>query len=425
MKKQVNLFKKIIVAILIITIFCLVIFFSQYKLVETYENRVINNVEIIEDNDFLGRYVLTVNDVDVYIKNNGDLQKKGFISKNIALELENDGNDYYRVKNISNGGIDYYVKGKHLINIEELVSYDNRYKNYIVFNLNAVTVNNTLFYDEHDNLVYSLDVGYSLPIIINDGDRYGVEFANRLLYIKKDDCDVVESNNTNVDNVKGIGVLNYHFFYDDSIRTEVEDCNQEICASKTQFKMHLDYIKDNNFLTLKMSELEMYIDGKIRLPKSVVITIDDGWRADLGVNMLNEYQLNGTVFLVTSWYDSKSFVSEYVEVHSHSDNMHNVGDCPVGQGGGIQCLSKDVILNDLKLSSQKLGGTTVFCYPFYEYNDYSISVLKEAGYTMAFAGESRKSDNLVKVGIDKYKLPRFVVVDYTTMNNFKKYINGI
>ena len=42
---------------------------------------------------------------------------------------------------------------------------------------------------------------------------------------------------------------------------------------------------------------------------------------------------------------------------------------------------------------------------------------------MAFAGESARSDNLVKVGSDKFRLPRFVVVNYTTMKKFIDYIN--
>ena len=103
--------------------------------------------------------------------------------------------------------------------------------------------------------------------------------------------------------------------------------------------------------------------------------------------------------------------------------MHNTGDCPNGQGGGIQCLSEEKIQEDLKTARDLLNQTTYFCYPFYEFNDYSIKMLKEAGFTMAFAGESSRSDNLIKVGGDKFRLPRFVIVDYTTLNDLKKYFN--
>ena len=367
----------------------------------------------------LSNNVISTKEVTLYTKNNDEFIESGKISKNVYLTLDKKDDDYYKVTNLDK---DYYVNGEGLKDTEA-VTYDSRYKNYIVFNEN-ITVNDSIeLYDENNKLVYSLKGDYSLPIYVKDNERYGVEFAGRLLYVNATSGSIIENHNTDLVNTKGIGTLNYHFFYDDSIPEEVADCNQVICASKTQFKQHLDYIKNNNFFTPTMKELEMYIDGKIQLPKSVVITIDDGWRAQLGIQMLEEYQLNATLFVVTSWYNPQGFKSDYVEIHSHSDNMHNQGDCPTGQGGGIQCLPKEQILNDLKTSSDKIGGTTVFCYPFYEYNDYAISALQEAGYTMAFAGESRYSDNLVKVGSNKYKLPRFVVVNYTTMNDLINYLN--
>lgn len=79
-------------------------------------------------------------------------------------------------------------------------------------------------------------------------------------------------------------------------------------------------------------------------------------------------------------------------------------------------------MNDLKVSREKLNGSTVLCYPFYEFNDYSIKLAKEAGFTIAFAGESSYKNSHVTVGSNKYKLPRFVVVDYTKMTEFTEFI---
>lgn len=62
---------------------------------------------------------------------------------------------------------------------------------------------------------------------------------------------------------------------------------------------------------------------------------------------------------------------------------------------------------------------------FYEYNDYSIKMLKKAGFTMAFIGESNNSDNLIHVGSNKFKLRRFVIVTHTTINDLNKYFEQI
>ena len=82
----------------------------------------------------------------------------------------------------------------------------------------------------------------------------------------------------------------------------------------------------------------------------------------------------------------------------------------------------------MKKSRELLDGSTAFCYPFYEYNSYSENLLKEAGFTMAFIGEVPASYGpykLAEVGGDKMKIPRFVVVNYTTLYELDRCFNGI
>jgi peptidoglycan/xylan/chitin deacetylase (PgdA/CDA1 family) len=167
----------------------------------------------------------------------------------------------------------------------------------------------------------------------------------------------------------------------------------------------------------------MYIDGYIQLPKSVVLTIDDGWRAKIGSEVISEYQLNATIFLMSKYYDPRNYQNEYIEVHSHGYDIHNGGMCPGGQGGEIKCMEKSKLLNDLNLSREKLNNTTYFCYPFYEYNEYSIKVLKEAGFTMAFGGSYEGGKPKAIPGINKFKLPRYVIYNTTTAYNIANYIN--
>lgn len=366
--------------------------------------------------------VITTNDIKLYSLEDNNYIESGIIGKNVELSLENMDNEYFKIKDFDN----YYIKYENVEELSEKEVYDDRYKEYIVFNYNVETKDKTIFYDENGNMIYTFKKEFSLPLIIKDNDRYGVEFNSRLLYIEKEDATLVEHHNTDLNNSSGVGVLNYHAFYDENNEEERKNCTTSICHSKAQFKTQLDFLKENNILTLKMKELEMYIDGKINLPKSVLITIDDGGREEHGIDMLTEYQMYATIFLITSWYDPSTYYkTEFIELHSHSDNLHNQGDCNIGQGGGIQCLSEETIQKDLKASRDKLNGTTYFCYPFYEYNEYSERMLKEAGFTMAFIGESNYSDNLVHVGSDKFKLRRFVIVTYTTINDLKNYFNQI
>lgn len=363
-------------------------------------------------------YVKVLKETSLYKKIDGKYVKHGITGENITLLLNverelplNEDAFYFPLKDM-----DYYIYYKDIENGESF-SENYSYKNYILFNENVITQDKTSFYKDN-KLLFTLNEGINIPIIIKDEEYYYVEYANQLLGVKKDEVSVQETNNSNEDRASSIAVLNYHFFYDDTNRKE---CQQIICHSVNQFKSHLDYMKNNNFYTLKMKDMELFVDGKINLPKkSVLITIDDGWLAEKGIAVLNEYKMNATVFLITSSYLPEGFVSEYVEAHSHGDNLHFQGACPGGQGGAIKCYEEEKLLKDLEISSNKLHGSTVFCYPFYEYNDYSISVLQKAGFTMAFIGGNRK----VKVGDNKMKLTRYTIVSSTDVNNLAKILNA-
>lgn len=418
-KKRKNNKIIIIISLLLIILIGVIIFIYYSK-----DNvmPILDNTKEIEKH--YNEFVKTNKESILY---NEKEEEIGKIGKDVELTLNNTNIDkdtkYFSIKDLEG----YYIKYQDVDKIDKLTDIDRRYKEYIPFNQNIVTNDITNFYDESGNLIYSLKKEFSLPIIIKDTDKYGVEYNNRLLYINKDDIkEVIDNHNTDKNNSSGIAVLNYHAFYDENNEEARKDCNTSICHSKKQFRSQLELIKKMNMLTLKMKEVEMYIDGKIRLPKSVLITIDDGGKTKDGIDLLTEYQMYATIFLVTSWFDPKDYYkTDYIELHSHSDNLHNTGDCPTGQGGGIQCLDEKTIQEDLKKSRDKLNNTTYFCYPFYEYNDYSIKMLKQAGFTMAFIGESNNSDNLIHVGSDKFRLRRFVIADITTINDLTNYFNQI
>ena len=369
-----------------------------------------------------GSYVVVNNSAKLY---DADEKEIGNISKGYELSLDkieiSKDTKYFKIINFE----DVYIKYTDVDVIDELSSNDERYKIYIPFNKNIKTKDKVNFYDNNYQLVLTLNNSYDFPVIVMDDEYYGVEFDNRLLYVSKEDVEEIYDNtNTDLENISGVVVLNYHSFYDPSDEAERSSCTTSICHSTTQFKTHLDYIKDNNILTLKMKEFEDYVDGKIQLPKSILITIDDGFLGTRAVEVLTEYKMYGTIFLVTSWYDPKTYPkSEYIEFHSHSHNMHNQGDCPTGQGGAIQCKDREYILNDLKQSREMLDNTTYFCYPFYEYNNYSIEMLKEAGFTLSFAGQI--GDMISRVGVDKFRVPRLVITTYTELSDFDELFSKI
>lgn len=220
-------------------------------------------------------------------------------------------------------------------------------------------------------------------------------------------------------NATQIPVLNYHFFYDRSIG---ESCGQTICLDVAKFEEQLKYLKENGWKTLSMEEFRAWMYGEIELPgKSVLLTIDDGGigtgfsNGNKLIPLLEKYQSHATIFLITAWYFPPDYQSPYLDIESHTNEMHTEGYCSgVLRGAQLLCSSRDEVLNDLKSSIAVTGSTKAFCYPFYAYNDTAIELVRESGFQLAFAGGSYKATR----NSHKYAIPRYPIGSNITLDSF-------
>ena len=216
---------------------------------------------------------------------------------------------------------------------------------------------------------------------------------------------------------EGLPVLMYHFFYDKTKEQGKDNNWIEI----SDFEEQIKYLSENNFYFPTWEEVEEYIDGKTILPeKSVVLTFDDGDASffELAVPVLQKYNIDGTSFVITSWYGYRAQEKQAnVNYESHSDNMHQGGS----NGKGVMLSWEyDKIVEDLNKSKETLGSnSTIFCYPFGQYNETAIDALKATGYKLAFTTESGR----VKIGSNKYALPRVRISKTTTLSQFKSMVN--
>ena len=410
--------KKIVIVLFIIALVLIGFYFFNEKKdvelvpVENNEQTLLNNIK----NNY-NISVKTNKTTDLYKLDNNAYIKVGIVNEGVSLNLEkviniDINNKYFKLDNL-----DYFVYYTDVekINMKE---NDQDYQNYIVFNENVITKDITNFYNE-DGLVYSINESFDIPIIIKTTDKKYVVYDNQLLYIKTEDITQIKTtNNTDEKISNGIRVMTYHQFYDNK---KGDKCGSIICHEVTVFNEQMQYLYDNNYYTVDMKTLEMFLDGQIRLPqKSVVITIDDGGTniTSYAYPIIEKYKIHATLFLITSRYNKNDYESPFIEIHSHGHNIHNTGVCPGGQGSPIKCLEKEALLTDLKTSREELNDTNIFCYPFYEYNDYAISVLKEAGFTMAFANVGYK----IKPGDNKMTLSRYTVLSTIS---FSEYINMV
>ena len=420
-------FKKIIIT----TVIILIITISSFS-IYTYNNikineKTINNIKrnnkklaskekkLINIKENYNKTVKTKQKSYIYKQQNNKYEKIGTIKKDVILELEtieNIGldNAYFKILNS-----DYYILYKDVI--KNFDTFNKRYLNYIEFPLEINTKENIKYYDDTFNELFTLNDSIIAKLIFNLDNYYGIDLLSRLVFIKKEDIANEKEITTNTEIAESITAILYHFIY----LNNDNSCNDIICHSEEQIDSHFKFLADNNVLTLTTDEVLKFIKGEINLPKkSILITIDDGARAENFIPFLEKYGLNATLFLVSSWYPVSKFSSPYLEIASHTHNMHTTGVCPIGQGGGINCLDKDIILNDLKTSRETLNGTKAFCFPFYEYSDYSINLVKEAGFDMAFIGGSTK----IKKGINPYKIPRYPILSSFSVGYISNLVLG-
>lgn len=217
-----------------------------------------------------------------------------------------------------------------------------------------------------------------------------------------------------------VPVINYHFFYND----KSEGCNESLCLRQDKFREQLSYLRDNGFYTLTIKEFVDWMYGEKELPeKSILLTVDDGAfgtskvRGNYLIPALEDYKMYATLFLITGWWPIENYESKYLEVQSHTHDLHYEAKC--GHRSKVNCVSYEDLVKDLKESINVVKDTSSFCFPFYDYTSSSIKAVQEVGFKVAFIGGERKATR----NDNKYKIPRYPIHDYDTLSSFKSMVN--
>lgn len=387
----------------------------QEELKRNEEIRIAKEKKLVEEiKSHYSAKVKVSKDTYLYSKNGKKYDVAGRVSTGEIINLSeaeiNKDTKYFYSEELG-----YYLSYKDILPTEETFTKDQRYKKYVVFNENVVTHEEVNLY-RNGKVVYTLYSSLDKPILWKGDGGYYIEYLNEAFFVKNEEVvKTYGANNTSDEEASAVPVTVYHFIFLEGDTS----CHESICHPESQIRDHFKYLNDNGFFTVNTTELRYFIEGKLRLPKkSILVTIDDGSRAENFIPIMEEYKINATLFLISSWYQKETFASPYMEVASHTHTLHTPGVCSGGQGSPLKCLNMTELVADLKTSRDYLQ-TDAFCFPFYEYNDHGINALKEAGFKIAFIGGYRKATK----GIDLYKVPRIALNRYTTVNQYANLIN--
>lgn len=181
----------------------------------------------------------------------------------------------------------------------------------------------------------------------------------------------------------------------------------------------LQYIANNGYTTITMTDLIAYVYENSALPaKPIIITFDDGHYNNLGyaVPLLKKYNMKAVISIVGKYTDTFSKSDEanlnysylrwkdieelmnsgIIEFQNHTYNLHSESN------GRLGCSKKSyeseenyrkILSNDITLLQEKFQENTgytpnTFTYPFGSISKASIPIVKDLGFKASLSCSS-------------------------------------
>jgi peptidoglycan/xylan/chitin deacetylase (PgdA/CDA1 family) len=228
-----------------------------------------------------------------------------------------------------------------------------------------------------------------------------------------------------VDGYQRIPVLCYHQFTEDS------ESNNKMVVTRAEFESQMHYLASNDYQVLSLSELQRFLKGKKELPtKSVVITIDDGYKSYLEVAypILKKFNFPSTMFvypefigagLALKWRDVQ-YLSKapLVDIQSHSKTHDSLSPLPSGESHEdyLSRLKVEVEGADKILSSRTGQTVDYFAYPYGNSSLEIIELLEQNDYELAFTVQKGSNPSFSA----PFLLHRTMIYGGDSLNTFKR-----
>jgi peptidoglycan/xylan/chitin deacetylase (PgdA/CDA1 family) len=203
-------------------------------------------------------------------------------------------------------------------------------------------------------------------------------------------------------------------------------------VSLSSFAAHMEYIKENGYVTISFDQFRQFLDFKDQLPpKAVILTFDSGqrWVYEMAMPLLLQYQFRAALFVPTQAIGKPDALtwSELAQLAEAGFDIGTSGHTSHSLIANSDNAKTDVWLNALeqeissavKIVKSHLDMTCrYFAYPDGETNDMLISFLKQYGFTLGFTRKPGGNPFFA----DDYRLNRTVVDAKTDPEQFQRYL---
>lgn len=187
-----------------------------------------------------------------------------------------------------------------------------------------------------------------------------------------------------------VPVLMYHHIQPNA--KAQENGQQTLSVDNGEFDLQMGYLVSQGYSIISAQQLtDALINHSALLPKSVVVTMDDGYKDiyTYAFPILQKYHIRANLAVISGLVGGTDYVS-WEEIKEMSDSglvqmlNHTWSHHAIAYG------SEDKAKYEIKTASQQLQDYTgqninVFVYPFGVFNKDAISILQASGIKSAFS----------------------------------------
>jgi len=220
----------------------------------------------------------------------------------------------------------------------------------------------------------------------------------------------------------GVALLYHHVAVDTPPSTSI---------SPESFRAHLEYLRDNDFHVIDLSEMVNALQSRQSIPeKSIAITFDDGYSSiyDTAFPMLEEFGFPFTLFVTTgpidaaqsnymSWENIKEMANAGVTIANHLVEHPYMLDKLQGEAevDWLYRMRQEILESQSTITRHTGQDNKFLAYPYGEYNNNIRELSEDLGF-ISFAQNS----GAIGFDSDFLALPRFPLAGiYANLNTAK------
>lgn len=227
------------------------------------------------------------------------------------------------------------------------------------------------------------------------------------------------------DGAKRVVILCYHNLSPTS--------RNSMTMTPEKFESQLQWLQDNGYHIIPLKEAVAYLEGKSdSLPeKSIVISIDDGWKSvyTYFYPIIKKHQVPATLFIFPqtissgknslTWEQLKELQQTGLfDVQSHTYDHPNFKQARRRMPPIVyEKYVTNQLVTSKKILEEHLNAPIVFlAWPFGIYDKYLEDQAAKAGYEMAFTIDARPA----KRGDRAEAVPRYMIIDAQSAKTFQQ-----